>query len=380
MTRSEGNAVILTGMSYPNQIRAALTISKYSLLATLKSPTSVVFSLLFPIIFITVFGAMVGDNAPVMKVALAPGSDTTGFLFTAIRQAPAIGLQMGDTQPEQLEALKKGRIVAILGIEREGDPLSMPRYRLQLQAAGASAGSLELLETLLHEVIATANQKAFPGNLSVATLSVTKIPGRTYQSIDFILPGQLGFSLLMAGVYGSSFLLFNLRQNLVLKRLRTAPVRRRSIIMGEMLSRLFFHIISFIVMVALGYFAFRFTLVNGLATFFEMLVFSLFGLFIFMGTGFIISGLVQNENSISPIANTVVLPQILLCGLFFPIESYPHWLQHFCDVLPLTLFVDGLRKIAFEGSHIWDMPVTVGGLVLWTFIIMPLSVKAFRWE
>jgi len=380
MTRSEGNAVILTGMSYPNQIRAALTISKYSLLATLKSPTSVVFSLLFPIIFITVFGAMVGDKAPVMKVALAPGSDTTGFLFKAIRQAPAIGLQMADTQPEQLEALKKGRIVAILDIEREGDSLSMPRYKLQLQSAGASAGSLELLETLLHEVIATANQKAFPGNLSVATLSVMKIPGRTYRSIDFILPGQLGFSLLMAGVYGSSFLLFNLRQNLVLKRLRTAPVRRRSIIMGEMLSRLFFHIISFIVMVALGYFAFRFTLVNGLATFFEMLVFSLFGLFIFMGTGFIISGLVQNENSISPIANTVVLPQILLCGLFFPIESYPHWLQHFCDVLPLTLFVDGLRKIAFEGSHIWDMPVTVGGLVLWTFIIMPLSVKAFRWE
>ncbi len=184
----------------------------------------------------------------------------------------------------------------------------------------------------------------------------------------------------MAGVYGSSFLLFSLRKNLVLKRLRTAPVRRSAIIAGEMLSRLFFHVISFIIMVALGYFVLGFTLVNGIATFIEMLLFSFFGLFIFMGIGFMISGVVQSENSIAPIANTVVLPQILLCGLFFPIDNYPHWLQQFCSALPLTLFVDGLRKIAFEGSHLWQLPVPIGGLVVWTLIIGPLSVWLFKWE
>ena len=134
------------------------------------------------------------------------------------------------------------------------------------------------------------------------------------------------------------------------------------------------------IMVALGYFAFRFTLVNGMLTFIEMLVFSLFGLFIFMGTGFIISGVVQNESSIAPVANTVVLPQILLCGLFFPIESYPHWLQTCCNALPLTLLVDGLRRIAFEGVHIWQMPGKIVGLLVWTGIIGLWSVKAFKWE
>jgi ABC-2 type transport system permease protein len=368
-------------MSQPaNQLKAAFTISRYSLLATLKSPTSIVFSLLFPVIFITVFGSMIGDNVPVMKVAVAPGSDTSGIVFKAIRAIPAVSLQRALSSTEQLEALKKGRIVAILNITPDSSVSPLPHYTIHLQAAGASPGSLELLETILNETIGKVNQKVFPANASVAALVVAKIPGRTYRSIDFILPGQLGFSLLMAGVYGSSFLLFNLRQNLVLKRLRTTPVRRRSIIAGEMLSRLFFHIISFIIMVALGYFAFRFTLVNGMATFMEMLVFSLFGIGIFMGIGFIISGVVQNENSISPIANTVVLPQILLCGLFFPIENYPHWLQQFCDLLPLTLFVNGLRKIAFEGAHIWQMPSIVGGLILWTFIIGPLSIKTFRWE
>jgi ABC-2 type transport system permease protein len=368
-------------MIYPaNQVKAAFTISKFSLLATLRSPTSIVFSLLFPVIFIIVFGSIVPNKAPVMKLAVATGSDTSDVVYNAIKKIPAVSLRRGLSAAEQAEDLKKGRIVAVLNITADKNVTRLPHYTIHLQTAGSSAESLGMLETLLNNAMEKIDQKVFPGNFSVATLLVTRLPGRIYRSIDFILPGQLGFSLLMAGVYGSSFLLFSLRKNLVFKRLSATPVKRRSIIAGEMLSRLFFHIISFIIMLALGYFVFRFTLVNGIATFLEMLVFSLFGLCIFMGIGFIISGIVQNENSIAPIANTVVLPQILLCGLFFPVENYPHLLQQFCSILPLTFFVDGLRKIAFEGTHIWQMPLTVGGLIIWTFIIAPLSIKSFRWE
>ena len=141
-----------------------------------------------------------------------------------------------------------------------------------------------------------------------------------------------------------------------------------------------FQVIGFIIMITLGHFAFDFTLVNGLATFFEMLLFSLFGLLIFMGTGFIISSLLSDEESLSPVANTITLPQILLCGLFFPIENYPVWLQSFCKILPLTILVDGLRKIAFEGTHIAQMPIQLLGLFCWTIIIGIITVKVFRWE
>jgi ABC-2 type transport system permease protein len=368
-------------MSKPtNQVKAALTISKYSLLGMFRSPTSIVFSILFPIIFITVFGSINVGQPPAMKLAIAPGCDTTGIVFKAIKSIPNLVLAKGSSPTELSADLKKGRITAVLNIKADGSKTGVPHYAIDLRASNSSGAGLGLLETAINQAISGIDQKVFPTNLSVAAINVTKEPGRVYRSIDFILPGQLGFSLLMAGVYGSSFLLFSLRQNLVLKRLRATPVKRRSIISGEMLSRLFFHIISFMIMVALGYFGFRFTLVNGMATFAEMLTFSLFGVCIFMGIGFIISGVVQNENSIAPIANTVVLPQILLCGLFFPIENYPHLMQQLCNALPLSLFVDGLRKIAFEGTHIWQLPVNVGGLLLWTLIIGPLAVRSFKWE
>lgn len=362
-----------------NQLSAAFSLSKFSLLATLKSPTSIVFSLLFPIIFIIVFGTVVGPQVPTMKLAIAPASDTDNVIYSAIKKVSLVKLQTGTTAATQKEDLAKGRISGILSITKDSIPAPYPHYTIHLTHP-AAAETNGLINTLLHAAVNGINDKMFPNAPSVAGFEVQETSGRIYRNIDFILPGQLGFSLLMAGVYGSSFLLFNLRQSLVLKRLRVAPVRRRTIIGGEMLSRLLFHVISFIIMVALGYYAFQFTLINGFATFLEMLAFSLLGLIIFMGIGFIISGMVQNENSIAPIANTVVLPQLLLCGLFFPIENYPHWLQQFCNLLPLTFFVDGLRKIAFEGAHIWQIPGTVAGLLVWNIIIAPLAIISFKWE
>jgi ABC-2 type transport system permease protein len=323
---------------------------------------------------------MVNNAVVQLKIALAPGCDTSNIIYKAITDINNITISKNLSQAEAAEALEKGRLTAIVDIKRDSANTILHHFDIHIASSASSADEAVLLQTLLNNTIKSMDEKTFPANPSIASLSVNELPGRSYKRIDFILPGQLGFSLLMAGVFGSAFLLFNLRKSLVLKRLSATPVSRIHIILGEMLSRLFFHLMSFIIIVSLGYFVFDFTLVNGLLTFFEMLVFSLLGLVIFMGIGFIISGVLQNESSVTPVANTITLPQILLCGLFFPIENYPHWLQSFCNILPLTLFVGGLRKIAFEGTHIWQMPTQILGLFAWAIVILFVCVKSFKWE
>jgi ABC-2 type transport system permease protein len=363
-----------------SQLSASLAIAKASLLAMLRSPTSVVFSLLFPIIFIVVFGAMVDTNTVNLKVGISEDCDTSNVLYRAIEKVKILHLKRFASPSTMQDELAKGRIAAILTIRPMRIDGRMPRYAVRLLTSNSSADKSPVVQSAIREVVAEGNSRLFPGNFSVAEIQTQTIPGRIYRSVDFILPGQLGFSLLMAGVFGSAFLLFSLRQSLVLKRFFATPLKRPYLILGEMLSRLFFQVIGFIIMVSLGYFAFGFTLVNGIFTFLEMLVFSVFGLIIFMGMGFIISGVIENESSIAPVANTITLPQILLCGLFFPVDNYPGWLQAFCNLLPLTFFVDGLRKIAFEGAHIWQMPVQLAGLIGWAAIISVITVKVFRWE
>ncbi|PWT73583.1 MAG: ABC transporter permease [Bacteroidetes bacterium] len=363
-----------------SQLRASVAIAKASLLAMLRSPTSVVFSLLFPIIFIVVFGAMVDTNKVNIVVAFTPQSEIAGILYKSILSAKVLQIAHYTNEEAMYEDLKKGRIAAIIDARADSRMAFIPHYQVKLISSSSSADKTPMVHSILQDVIAGLNARLFPKNFSVASLSVEKLPGRVYKSIDFILPGQLGFSLLMAGVFGSAFLLFSLRQSLVIKRFFATPISRFSLILGEMLSRFFFQIIGFAIMVGLGYFAFGFTLVHGLLTFAEMLFLSIFGLIIFMGIGFIVSGVIENESSIAPVANTITLPQILLCGLFFPIDNYPAWLQSFCRILPLTFFVDGLRKIAFEGIHIWQMPVQMAGLLIWGLIIGFITVRVFRWE
>jgi ABC-2 type transport system permease protein len=360
--------------------RAVFALAKASLKAILHSPISVVFSLLFPIIFIVVFGSMVDTRMVQLKIALAPGCDTANAIYKAIAKMNNITIDSRLLPTDADNALQKGRLTAVMDIKKDGSSSLVPHYIVSLTSGTSSKMQVGLLQTLLTNIIALTNQRLFPANPSFATLQTKELPGRAYRQIDFILPGQLGFSLLMAGVFGSAFILFSLRKGLVFKRLSAAPLGRSHIIVAEMLSRLVFQVISFTIMIILGYFAFQFTLVNGFVTFLEMMLFSLFGLVIFMGIGFIISGLVESESSIAPIANTVTLPQILLCGLFFSVDSYPHWLQSVCNILPLTFFVDGLRRIAFEGTHIWHMPYQVAGLCAWALVMNVIAIKVFKWE
>jgi ABC-2 type transport system permease protein len=203
---------------------------------------------------------------------------------------------------------------------------------------------------------------------------------REYKTIDFILPGQLGFSLLSAGVFGVAFMFFNLRNTLVLKRFFATPITRTNIILGEALSRVLFQLLTAITILLVGHFCFGFTLINGIVTFFELLILSLIGLIVFMGFGFIVSGLAKNENAIPPFANLITLPQFLLAGTFFPTDDFPKWLQPICNVLPLKHLNDAMRKVAFEGVHLTDCGKQIGILALWGVVVYIAAIKVFRWE
>ena len=150
--------------------------------------------------------------------------------------------------------------------------------------------------------------------------------------------------------------------------------------MGEALSRVIFQLITAVVIIGMGYFAFNYTLVNGFVTFLEIMVLSFLALIVFMGLGFVVSGLSKNESTIPPFGNLFTLPQFLLAGTFFPIEVFPSWLQPICRVLPLTHFNNAMRKIAFEGASLLDCGLEVGILIIWGIVVYAVAIKVFKWE
>jgi ABC-2 type transport system permease protein len=364
-----------------SQIKAMFAITRASLTAVFRSPSAVIFSLAFPLIFILVFGFLGGTGGIAVKVAFDPASDTTSPVYRAIRTIAGIKV-IEHYQAFVNDDLEKGRITSIIRIIRNAND-SFPAYRVHLKSSVAvNPQHLQVLRSILESAITGMNRQHFPNLPTYATISdqVETVQGRVYRTIDFILPGQLGFSLLSAGVFGVAFIFFNLRQTLVLKRFFATPIQRSYILFGEGLSRVIFQLITAVVILLVGHFAFHFTLVHGWATFVELLFLSFVGLIVFMGFGFVVSGVAKNESSIPPFANLFTLPQFLLAGTFFPIDNFPGWLQPVCNVLPLTHLNDAMRNVAFEGARIGDCGKQLAVLGIWAVVAYAIAVKVFKWE
>lgn len=363
-----------------SQFTAMLAITKASLRSILRSPSAVVFSIAFPMVFILVFGFLGNSGKVSVNVALSPGSDTANPVYAALKQVA--GLKFVSKDPLVVkEELEKGRITALINIQPSGQ--ANTPYAISLTSSEAvQPQNIEVLQSILNAVIEGINRSNYPNNPTIASISkeVKKVPGRAYRTIDFILPGQLGFSLLSSGVFGVAFLFFNLRQQLVLKRFFATPVQRPYIILGEALSRVIFQMFTAIVIIGVGYFAFHFTLVNGLVTFLNIMVLSFIALLLFMGFGFIVSSVAKTESTIPPFANLITLPQFLLAGTFFPVESFPGWLQPICNIMPLTHFNNAMRNIAFEGMGLWDASKELGVLGIWIVVVYAVAFKTFKWE
>jgi ABC-2 type transport system permease protein len=360
-----------------------LAITRGSFKAIFRSPSAVVFSFAFPLIFILVFGFIGGGGGgPVYRIAFDHGNDSTNALYDSLIASSNIQVVKYASDDELENNLVKGRITGVVKIVKNPSG-AMPAYLLKFRSTTASNDRIPQFLSLANNIINKVTNAILGKQPSYATIAIGAgdiKQVREYKTIDFILPGQLGFSLLSAGVFGVAFLFFNLRQTLVLKRFFATPISRKYIVFGEALSRVIFQLITSITILLIGNLVFKFTLVHGAVTFLELLVLSFLGLLVFMGFGFIISGLAKNESSIPPLANLFTLPQFLLAGTFFSIDVFPQWLQPVCRVLPLTHLNDAMRKIAFEGAHLTDCGKQIGVLVLWGIVAYAGAVKVFKWE
>jgi ABC-2 type transport system permease protein len=366
-----------------SQVKAMLSITKASLRSIFRSPSAVVFSFVFPFIFIIVFG-FIGNNGgvPVYKIVLDKNCDTANAFFDSIKTSKRISIVSFADSATQKRELEKGKLAAVLNIQKTGK--DFPAFLYSIKSTNASDDQWPVLRDVLISIANKLSDVKYPERPTYANLQFNYVKDistiREYKTIDFILPGQLGFSLLSSGVFGVAFMFFSLRNTLVLKRFFATPISRTHIILGEGLARVIFQMITAIVIILVGYFLFGFTLVNGVRTLMEMLVLSFIGLLVFMGLGFIVSGLAKNESTIPPFANLITLPQFLLGGTFFSVAAFPKWLQPISKALPLTHLNTAMRAVAFEGQNLWDVKNEIGILLLWGVIVYVIAIKVFKWE
>ncbi len=365
-------------MANYSNIRALRALIKASLQGIFRTPSAIFFAFAFPLIFILVFGTMGGGSAFRIRVAHAPGSDTATELNFILHQVGVLRWVHADSAKIN-KLLREGDIVATIDIRRQ--PLdSVPEYKVIVNGASSEMDKALQLQRIIESVVASQDPKIMKRQAELVKTELHEATVRESRSIDFILPGQLSFSLLASAVFGTAFVFFNLRQTLVLKRFFATPVRKEIIVISEAIARMIFQLLSVVVIIGVGYYVFDFTLFKGWVTFMDMTLICALSIVIFMGFGFIVSSIARNDASIPIMANLIVMPQMLLAGTFFPIEVFPKWLQPFCNALPLSYLNDALRKISFYGAGFWEIRYDILALLIWGVVIYAVSIKTFKWE
>lgn len=369
-----------------NQGKALWAITKASFRAIFRNPSAIVFSILFPIIFILIFGSF-GEGGPGRnKIAFVPGTDTTSELYDSIVHSPLIKVvsyltPKGTIDTAKMrEDLEKGKLDAKVELKQYKDSSGQPHYIIHFTATTVSGGAIAALKQTFDNLSFKLERQMAGVRFNHFQIVPDIYEVRPYHSIDFILPGQLGFSVLFSTLFGIAFTFFNLRETLVLKRFYASPVKRINILVGIGASRLFFQLINVVVLVAFGYFFLNFTLLNGFDTFLEIMIMTIYMLFVLMGVGLIFSSIVKTDTSIPLLINLFGFPQMLLSGTFFSIDVFPKWMHPFCEALPLTQFNDAMRKISFEGAHLTDCWKEIGILGIWAIVVYTIAVRVFKWE
>lgn len=365
-------------MSSYNNLTALKALTKASLQSITKSPSAVVFSIAFPLVFILAFGFLGNNKGLSIKVAKSMQCDTNSQLFSVLKSNPALKWQDYKDEASLRKALKDGKIVGIVNIDEQH--LLKPKFKVEVEGGESQIDKLMQLKSIINEIAQSLNPELVKDMSNQAIVKVNIANMQEFKTIDFILPGQLGFSLLAASIFGTAFIFFHMRQTLVLKRFFATPVRRETILISEGIARLVFQLISTIIILAIGYFAFDYYLIHGWVTVLQMLFLSILGVMVFMGFGFCISGIAKSESSIPPLANTITMPQFLLAGTFFPIDTFPKWLQPICKAMPLTYLNEALRRTAFDGASIWDLRIEILILLVWGIVIYAVATKTFKWE
>src|SRR5271156_6185106 len=109
-------------MSRPySQFRAMMAIARASLRAIFRSPSAVIFSLGFPLIFILVFG-FIGGGGTSVSIALKNPSDSNNYVVRALQVSGVVKIKNEKDSMEMRGELVKGRIAAIISVDSSQSP------------------------------------------------------------------------------------------------------------------------------------------------------------------------------------------------------------------------------------------------------------------
>jgi ABC-2 type transport system permease protein len=100
----------------------------------------------------------------------------------------------------------------------------------------------------------------------------------------------------------------------------------------------------------------------------------------FLGTtlGLFVSAFAQNEFQAVQMVLPIIMPQVLLCGLFVARDQMAKFLQWLSDIFPVTYSVDAMKQVTLYARWTSDLTrdlVVIGGCGVLALVLGAATIR-----
>lgn len=305
--------------------------------------------IVMPVMLLVVFGYAASFDVTSIGVAAAPGAET------AVASLPepfeAVTTEVSDpletlrlNEADVVIAAHDGRLTAYI----DGSELFTARAAVQAVTTAASQG------------IPISAEVAFNPGLDTSAV---------------LVPGLAGLILIFIGSLITSLGVVRERQAGTLEQLAVMPLTARDVFVGKVAPYFGVAAVDLTLVLVVGSLLFDVPFVGSV---WLLVLGSILFLLVTLGIGVLISTVSQNQGQAIQLAIMTLLPQVLLSGLIFPLESMAPGVRWIGYLLPLTYFNQLARGVMLKGSPLEALVLPIGLLALLGLVVFGLAVLRFR--
>jgi ABC-2 type transport system permease protein len=344
----------------------------------LRNAAGLFFGLIFPVILILIFGAIFSSGFSGTITLYVQNQDdgqvSISFIdvlnHTGIINPVLVNSSEDFAQYLSAHSASDGLIIPA-GFSANymvGNPVNLTVY------GNPSQSSSSIASGTVTGIVNLFNLRYYNGS-PIIGITQTTAQAQVTEYIDFLVPGLIGFSILVSPMFSLVNISSEYKRIKLFKQLSLTPLTKIEWLASKVLFYILLSVTSFLLMVAVGVFAFGAHIVLSL----WLIPFLILGPMLFASLGMLVGTISKNTETASVVGNIITFPMMFLSGTFFPISLMPTYLQHFSHILPLFYIIDGLNGVMIYSNYA-QAAVDLAVVTVITIVFFAAAVRLFKWR
>jgi len=366
-------------------IKNISAIMKKEFIHLFRDPRSLSIAILLPVILLFIYGYAVTTDIKNIGMAVLDNSrsfESRQLIDKFIHSGYFIKVSDLRSENQFAEMLDSGKAKVVINIPSKfaANIIKGKKADIQVLLDGSDPTSASSAMGYINGIV----QQYFSGvmlNSSVRKADPVNLISRIWynenlRSLNFYIPGLISSILMMLSAALTSLTIISEKEQGTMEALIASPIRKSELMIGKILPYIMVAFWDVVLVTAVGKYWF---MVPIKGNYILLLFCSCIFLSGALSIGLLFSTIAKTSQEAMQMALlTTMLPSILLSGMIFPIENMPKVIQLVTYLVPARYFISITRAIFLKGTGIAYLWGDIIPLILFTLVMMRLSISAFK--